>query len=284
LRKPNGGAALQGCLACRPEGLRYFGGVIIIVLLFAGSAAAQLPQPVVSPPTASPDFLTRYDFQLSAAALGVDDQRFSWDTHFGGSLDVADYVVGRAAVRIDYEAVLGDEYRLFDPNQGNYTLEASSSGRIGEHTEVVGVFHHVSRHLSDRPKREAIAWNVAGARILHRLAVGTTTVDVDLEGGAIVQHSTVDYNWTSELNLIVRRPVNDRLGMFAQGSGQLFGVDRSVSDRGRQAGGFGEVGVRINGRAGAVELFAGFEHRVDAYPIGFESKHWALAGFRLLSR
>src|SRR5205823_13475573 len=52
-----------------------------LLLFLATPAAAQ--QPLASPP-ASPQFLSRYDFHLSAAALANDDQRFSWDAHFGG--------------------------------------------------------------------------------------------------------------------------------------------------------------------------------------------------------
>ena len=99
--------------------------------------------------------------------LPTEDQRFSWDTYFGGDVDFLDYVVGRLSGLADYHAVLGDEYRPFDPNQAYYTLEVSSSYRIGE-TEIAGVFHHVSRHLSDRPKQLAIAWNVAGRGVLRR--------------------------------------------------------------------------------------------------------------------
>ena len=48
----------------------------------------------------------------------INDPRFSWETHFGGDLDVADYVVGRSSILVDYEAVLGDEFRPFDPEPG----------------------------------------------------------------------------------------------------------------------------------------------------------------------
>jgi hypothetical protein len=257
---------------------------VLLVLLAAAPAAAQLPQPTVFAPPSGPDFLSRYDFHLAASALAIDDQRFSWDTHFGGSIDLADYVAGRTAMRVDYEAVLGNEYRAFDPNQGNYTLEGSSSARIGPNTEVVGMFHHVSRHLGDRPKREAIAWNELGVRILQRVKLGDTTVDADVEGGPVVQHSDVDYRWIGELGLQVRRPITPRVGAFFQGFGTLIGVDETVNGRGTQAGGVGEVGIRISGRGGALELFAGVERRIDAYPIGIEAKQWVLAGFRLVSR
>jgi hypothetical protein len=256
-----------------------------LILFCASLASAQPPnQPVVSPAPAAPEFLSRADFQLSASALAIDDIRFSWDTHFGGSLDLVDYVAGRAGVYVDYEAVLGDEYRIFDPNQGNYTLEAFAGGRAGPATEIIGMFHHVSRHLSDRPKRQAIAWNVLGARILHRIKEGRTTIDLDLEGGRVVQHSYVDYSWIGEFHAQVRRAINGGVAVYGRGAGHWIGVNGDVPGRGRQAGAFGEVGVRLKGGAGVMELFAGVERRVDADPLDRLPQRWALAGFRLLSR
>src|SRR5439155_13845319 len=57
-----------------------------LTLIVAGSVAAQTPQPVIAPPPATSEFLSRYDFHLSATALlvstptpapAVPDQRFS---------------------------------------------------------------------------------------------------------------------------------------------------------------------------------------------------------------
>jgi hypothetical protein len=266
--------SLAGLTAC---------AAFFLLSIASAPAAAQIPQPVVLPATTA-DFMSHYDFWLTAAALQIDNERFSWDTNFGGALDIVDYVAGRTGIRVNYQAGLGDEFRAFDPNQGNYTLEANASVRAGANTEFVGVFHHVSRHLSDRPKREAIAWNVLGLRVLQHAALGDLTVDADLEGGPVVQHSTVDYKWIGELSLVIRKPVAPRVGLFLQGSGQIYGVDGTVNNRGNQFGGYAEAGVRIGGRAGNLELFAGVEQRVDAYPIGVGSQQWVLAGFRLLSR
>lgn len=264
---------------------------VCLALMPGTRAAAQQPPPVFAPAPSGPEFLSRYDFHLSAASLltspstpqAAPDPRFSWDTHVGGSVDLVDYVAGRAGLTIDYQAVLGNEYRPFDPNQGNYTLDGFASARLGA-TEIVGLFHHVSRHISDRPKRFAVTWNEVGGRALHRRALGTTTVDVDLEGGRLVQHSYVDYTWRGEVHLLVRHPFSDHLGVFGHGAGQLFGVDETIAHRGTQTGGLVEAGVRINGRAGALELFAGYEKRVDGDPIDRLPQHWGLAGFRLLSR
>lgn len=253
-------------------------------LLIATPVAAQdPPQPTAVPPPPGPEFLSRYDFHLTAASLAISDVRFSWDTHFGGTVDLADYLVGRTSIAVDYEAVLGNEFRAFDPNQGNYTLEVASSARVGRSAELAGMFHHVSRHLSDRPKRFAIAWNVAGARFLYQARTTRATYDVDLEGGKIVQHSNVDYNWIGELRLQARRTLTQRAAVFGRASGELVSVTGD-STRGSQRGGLLEAGIRLAGRAGALELFVGLERRIDADPIDMQPQNWALAGFRLLSR
>jgi len=272
-----------------------------LFLTYAAGAAAQ--QPVVASPPATPEFFSRFDFHLNAAWLGESSpaatspapattspavknaaaHRYSFDTHWGGSLDFVDYVAGRTSFIIDYEAILGDEFRLFDPNQGIYTLEAASSVRAGD-VEVVGIFHHVSRHLTDRANTPAVAWNAAGVRLLKRVTREATTLDVDAELGRVVATAFVDYTWIGELNLQVRHPLNAHAAIFAHGSGKLFAVDGTVPNRGTQTGGVAEVGVRLKGSGGVLELFAGFEKRVDAYELERESQRWMLAGFRLLSR
>jgi hypothetical protein len=238
----------------------------------------------VTPPP-RPDFLTRYEFHLTTAKfLHQDDerQRFWWDAHYGGSADLIDYVLGRASITIDYEAVMGHEYRPFDPNQGNYTLEGSMSGRVSG-TEIVAVFHHVSRHLSDRPKQQAVAWNTFGLRVLRSGTLAGVTADVDVDVAHTVQKSFVDYTWVSSLDLQLRRPITSRTGLFARGSGRMFSVDGTVL-RGRQVGGLIEAGIRVAGSGGVLEVFAGFERRIDAFPLEREPRDWGLAGFRLVSK
>ena len=259
---------------------------IVLFLFFCSTpAAAQPPVPTLSTPASSPDFLTHYNFRLSAEALSNDDPRFSWQTHFGGDFDLVDYVTGRINVLLDYEAVLGNGFRRFDPNQGNYTLEGSGSIRAGR-TEVAVVFHHVSRHLGDRPKAFAIAWNVTGVRALRRFETRGYTIDAQGVLAGIVQRSFVDYRWTGNTDVVVRRTVNARVGVFAQGLGELVGVDRAVAGRGTQADGRLEAGVRVRGGGAAVELFAGYERRIDAYPADplRQPQRWVLAGFRIVNR
>ena len=52
-----------------------------------------------------------------------------WDADFGGELDVVDYGVGRFTFEANYQVVVGEEIRYFDPNQGNYILAGNVSAR-----------------------------------------------------------------------------------------------------------------------------------------------------------
>ncbi len=254
--------------------------LLVVVTLCLGSNASAQQSPSTAPPT--PQFLSRYDFHLSAAALANDDERFSWDTHFGGDVDVFDYVRGRASSSMDYQAVLGNEFRAFDPNQGNYILELSASYRLRQ-AEVAAIFHHVSRHLSDRPKVFPIAWNVLGVRLLHRAAFRDMTVDVVADIGGTTQRAHVDYRWVGNADVVVRRPLTPRIGAFVRGAAQLTGVS---DERGRptQKGGMVEGGVRLLGEAAVGELFIGYERRFDAHPLDFRAERWFMVGFRALRR
>jgi hypothetical protein len=226
--------------------------------------------------------MPRFDFALWAAALKHEDERFSWDAHFGGDIDVFDYVHGRISSFMDYQTVLGSEFRPFDPYQSNYVLEVSSSLRTRA-GELAGIFHHVSRHLGDRPKEFAIAWNVLGVRFLRQERLGGVTVDVVADIGAITQHSYVDYRWAGNGDVVVHRPLTPRTGVYLRGTTHVMGVNEERA-RDTQVGARAEGGVRFLGDAGAGELFLGYERRVDADPLDFTAQRWFLVGFRALRR
>jgi hypothetical protein len=254
-----------------------------LVCAFTPRAQAQwiAPPPADAPATAQ--FMSRYDFHLSADATASGDERFSFDTHFGGDMDLVDYKHGRGTILIDYQAVLGDQLRPFDPNQGNYLLEASSSGRIGT-TEIAGVFHHESRHLGDRLKIPAIAWNTLQLRVLQRVRVAGTVIDLRGDAGKIVQYALVDYDWTADIDARMTRPFNSGTAVYARAYAETFGIRHDVSPRGRQTGGRAEAGVRLIGRAGVIELFAGYERVVDADALQALPLSWAFGGFRLVNK
>jgi hypothetical protein len=229
------------------------------------------------------EFIPRYDFRMYAAALAHEDQRFAWDTHWVGDFDLLDYGYGRMSFLADYQAVLGDEFRPFDPYQSNYTLAVAGSVRRGP-TEFIGVFHHVSRHLGDRPKRDAVAMNAVVGRVARRFALNGSTLDVRGGLGRVVARAYVDYTWIADVEALVRRTVSPRVGLYGRAAGELYRVDRAIAGRDQQQGGRIEAGVRLDGGAGAMELFGGYERVVDADPLDRQFRHWAFAGFRLLNR
>jgi hypothetical protein len=252
-------------------------------LAFAFVVGVEAQAPLTAPASDEAKLFTRSDFSFSWAALANGDPRFSWDARIGLDIDLVDYRTGRLNFAAGYEAILGSERRAFDLNHGNYTLEASSSYRVRA-IELAAVFHHVSRHLNDRDNPATIAWNVAEVRASRRVAVGKTTIEGQLEAGRVLQHTYVDYVWTSDLRLVLRRPLTDRTALFAGASGGLIGVDRARLDRDRQCGARLETGVHISGKVAALELFAGYERRIDAYPLDRHRTRWFAAGFRFVSR
>jgi hypothetical protein len=251
-----------------------------LIAAAAGPAFAQ--QPLAEPP-ASPQFMSRFDFQMWADALASEDQRFTWDTHWAGDFDFIDYVYGRMSFLADYQALLGEEFRPFDPYQSNYYLAVSGSVRRGAN-EFVFVFHHVSRHLGDRPKRDSVAMNAALGRYLRRVDRDGTTLDVKADFGPVVAHAWVDYTWIGSGELVLRRPLTGTAGTYGRAYGQTIWVDESIAGRGQQWGTRLEAGVRLAGSAGAIELFGGFERMIDADPLDRITRQWAFAGFRLTGR
>jgi hypothetical protein len=251
-------------------------------LTFAFLPSVFAQQPLPDPPS-TPEFMSRFDFHLAAAGLSSDDQRFKWDTHWGGDFDILDYVGGRTTFLVDYQALLGDEFRPFDPYQSNYTLEVASSGRIGK-TEVYFVLNHVSRHLGDRFKRIAVAENSVGPRVLRRFAFGATTIDARADARKVIAHAFVDYKWIGVVDVTVRRPLYKQVSGYGRIFGETYVVDRQIADRNQQNGGRVEAGVRLHGSGGALDLFAGYERVVDADPLDRTARQWGFAGFRLTGK
>jgi hypothetical protein len=256
----------------------------VALLAPASPAAAQQAQQTQtrdSGPKVS--YLTRSAFRLGAEHLsGLADPRFRWDTNFGGELDLIDYTAGRLIFAANYQAILGDELWIFDPNQGNYILEGALTARVRQ-VEGALVFYHQSRHLSDRAKDRPVDWNMLGGRLNHAFLAGGTYVETRVDVRGTVQRSFVDYLWEADGRVRVDRLLRPGVGLFFGGGLRHLAVDGSAN-RGGQTGYRAETGVRFEGSGAAVELFVSGERRIDPYPLEFSTATWATAGFRLLTR
>ena len=253
--------------------------VLALVVATARVDAQTTPPPQPDAPPPRLDLLSRFDSYLSIEHLVSDDERFVWSGNVGIDVDLVDYVRGRTAVVANYEVVMGSEFRPFDPNQGNYILEASASARTSSF-ELAGVFHHVSRHLSDRPKRGFVGWNMVGGRISRDVQRGRTALRgrVDIRG--VIRNGFVDYRWEVETDVAARVALQPRLAAIARGVVQVRGVDGS-GNRGTQYGYRSEGGVRVAGRAAALDLFVAVERRIDPYQLEHSTATWLTGGFRI---
>ena len=236
-------------------------------------------------PPADPDgteFFPRYDFHLTAELLAHEDPRFVWDTNFGGEIDAVRHGATRLTFVANYQAVLGEQFRAFDPNQGNYILAGESTTRFGVF-QLGPVFYHQSRHLSDRFKRQSIDWNMLGGMVGTTIEQGTTRVEwrADLRG--TVHRTYVDYTWELDTGVRLHRRLAPHVTAVGGGSLRYLGVDGS-RERGGQTGFRADGGVGFDGRAGAIELFVAVERRIDPYQLEFSTATWASMGMRLLSR
>ena len=234
-----------------------------------GPAFAQTLAAAASPATPAaarrPIFLADSSYYFQWAALSTPDVRFRWEPRIGFETALLDYHRGALRLVGDYDAVIGRERRRFDVNHGNYVLEMSTSLRTPV-AELSGVFHHVSRHLTDRTNLPAISWNAFGARAERRVTRGPSTMSVRVDVAGVGQRAFVDYVWTSDLRVAIERPAGTSAKVFASATGSLIGVDRTRLDRKRQCGAAVEGGVRLKGKAAAMELFLGYERRIDAFP------------------
>jgi hypothetical protein len=258
--------------------------VIRRILLACACVAYAAPSIAQTAAAAPPvELLSRTEFHLTAEHLwGENDPRFRWEANFGGELDVVDYGVGRFTFLANYQAVLGEEYQVFDPNQGNYVLEGSLSGRL-RHVELAAVLYHQSRHLGDRPKDFPVDWNMLGVRAQHGFIVAAMHVDARADLRGAIKQSHVDYRWEFDGRVRADQVITPGVGVLFGGSVRHLWVDDS-HDRDGQTGFRIESGVRVDGSAGAIEFLIAAERRIDPYPLEFSTATWVTAGFRLLSR
>jgi hypothetical protein len=254
------------------------------VVAWAAAAATASAQELGPPASGGQAiFLTRSDFFFQWSAFKTPDPRFRWEAYVGIDSDLFDNRAWRLNFSAEYDAVLGRERRPFDLNQGTYVMDGVVARRLGW-VELAGVARHVSRHLTDRENQPAISWNVVAVRAGGRQAIGRTIVEGDLQSGRAMQQAFVDYRWISELRLRASHPIGGRHTLFARASGIVINVDHAIADRPRVCGGRIVGGIDLGGAAGGIELFAGYERRLDAFPTDRFRVRTLTIGFRLTGR
>jgi hypothetical protein len=258
-------------------------------ILLAALAAACLwaPARAQQPPQFAPDdtdqgWLAGHAVQIGLETLSGDDSRFQWDFDIGAEVDLLRAGAGRVNLLVNYESVLGEQLQRFDPIFNNYTIDVLG-GFTRKSVEWALRFHHVSRHLGDRPKNYGIAWNMLGAQVSWRRTRGP--VDTQVRGwilGEVARYS-VDYDAELGADAIIRRSLSPRWSLVGRGTAQAFLIDDQRSARGTQVGGRLEGAMRLTGSGAAGELYVAIDRRIDADPLENLPVTWALVGLRFLS-
>jgi hypothetical protein len=138
-----------------------------------------------------------------------------------------------------------------------------------------------SRHLIDRLNPQSVSFNALGPRVLRHFALDQLSLDVRGDIEKVVRREFIDYSWMTGLHVVACRPVSTAVSLFGRGDFETYGVHRAIASRSKQNGKHLDVGLHIKGAQGAVELFAGWEQVVDAYPLERASQRWAFIGLHL---
>ena len=228
-------------------------------------------------------FLTSYRFHLNALRLVSNDDGFVWDADFGGDMDVFDLRYFRGNVLMNFESIVGKQIRAIDPNQGNYTVDLSVWWRTVVPDAELGVtLHHVSRHLFDRDKEFAVAWNMLGLQYTWPLRLGSWDLDIRSRALKTVRRSFVDYTAEVGGSLRALRSLHPRVSLMLDGELTFVPVVKSTRERDHQLGGRFEIAARFPGGVGVGEVFIARERRIDAGPFDLEPTTFTMLGFRFL--
>jgi hypothetical protein len=240
------------CCGPRISASRATGAALVLALLPAAVRAGDV------------ELFPAVTAQLEGAYYVPPEDAFVWDTWVGGGAGLLRVKAATAYISADVETILGRERRTFDANQVNYHLEAGLRVRAGRHL-VIPFFHHVSRHVVDRPKTQLVDWNMVGVRVTGPLPPASPLAGRYLASvGHTVEWRTVGYQWelTGVLDLeVLRRPWGTP---YLRADVRFVTVDAQGSlPRGDFADFLGRGGVRFGRGGRKLDLFVAFEHRND---------------------
>ena len=230
----------------------------------------------------SAEFLPDASLRLQAGGYTPVENHLAWDAWIGGGASLVRWNAATAYMTADVETVLGNERRTFDALQANYHLEGGARLELGA-PAVTLFFHHVSRHEVDRPKLEAVDWNVLGARIAAPFPAGFQVPGrVELGVGYAVQESNVGYRWEAtgrmDADLVGRGSIRLFVSAYAR---YVNAVPTASFPRDDFVDFTAEGGVRFSNGPRVLSLFGAFDHRNDVYVQAPGVLDRGLFGFRI---
>ena len=244
--------------------------VAVLVLTAAGT-------PAIADTVLLPDV----SVHLLAAHYAPVDTDFRWVGWIGAGAGLVQVGSVTGYFTADVETIIGNARRTFDANQANYHLEVGARRRLGEQHEAAIVFNHVSRHVVDRVKVEAVDWNLVGVRVSGRRA-GRIPLAYVVGLGHTTLASLVGYRWEATGHLDAAVVSGEKAEAYVAGNVRYMTVQRSDAfPRGNFLDRSGEAGVRWRRGGRTLETFAAWQHRNDVFIQRPGTWSRALFGFRI---
>ncbi len=232
-------------------------------------------------PAASAELLPEVSIHLRAARYVPARIDFHWQGWIGAGASLVRVRDTTAYFTSDVETIIGNTLRAFDANQANYHLEAGIRQRAGRGTATL-FFHHVSRHYVDRPKTQAVDWNLLGGRIAWPVRSGPRPVRATASLGHTTLASLVGYRWEAIAEVEAEPLRIGSAALFGRANVRVVTVAANPAlARGSFADASVEGGARWSRDGRTLDLFAAVERRNDVFLEVAGRRSRALFGFRI---
>ncbi len=246
------------------------------------SALCMLPAFTNAQASEGARFLPFMGPQLEAARYSSPNEDFAWVGWIGGHVDLVEK--GRASLYFapNVETILGNRVRSFEAIQANYSLEVGMRFDVGR-GRVSPFFHHVSRHVQDRDKFQAVDWNFLGLKYDSPWPEKWNRKG-GFSGSAAVATlaSAVGYNWEARASADIDVARRDNRALFFLGDVRVVGASASPNfPRERVTDLRVETGFRRWAETSQLALFVAYERRSDALISTALVSRRGLFGFRI---
>jgi hypothetical protein len=255
--------------------LRISRGLTALVLAGWGT----LPAAAQSEPA---KFLPFMGVQLEAARYAPANEDFAWVGWIGARVDLMEKGKWSAYFNPNVETILGHRVRSFEAVQANYSLELGIRRDV-RRGRLSGFFHHVSRHVQDRLKVQAVDWNFLGVQYDSPWpSAWNRRGGFQASLGVATLSSGVEYNWEAR--------ASGDIDLAGKGAGALFVLGDVRHVGAAPTSGFPRSGLTdLRAEAGfrrwldssQFALFVAYEHRSDALVSTALVVDRALFGFRI---
>jgi hypothetical protein len=220
--------------------------------------------------------------QLEAARYSDANEEFAWVGWIGANVDLVEKGRWAGYLNANVETILGHRLRSFEAVQANYSLEVGVHLDLGRGL-LSPFFHHVSRHVQDREKVQAVDWNVLGLRYDsawptkwgRRGAFSGSFAVATLSSG-------VDYDFEARVAGDIDVVRKDNRAMFFLAAMRYVGAQSTENfPRENLTDVRIEAGVRRWTETSQFALFVAYQRRADALIPQALVTNRALFGFRI---